>query len=138
VLAEKHIEPKWRDEQIGQIKPLLVEDWLKKLTLAPKNKSHLKNLLHVLFNAAMRCELIPCQHNPMGLVRVKDSSKRLRDPNALTADEFRNVLENVSEPFRTMCIAAMCLGLFSRKDHRERPTFKCTHQVESYSERPTE
>ena len=27
------------------------------------------------------------------------------------ADEFRKVLENISEPFRTMCIVAMCLGL---------------------------
>lgn len=59
-----------------QIKSLLVEDWLKKLNLAPKSKSHLKNLMRVLFYAAMRWELIPYQHNPMNLVRVKDSSKK--------------------------------------------------------------
>jgi integrase len=108
---KNHIEPKWRDHPIEQVKPLLVEDWLKKLTLAPKSKSHLKNLMHILFNAAMRWELIPYQHNPMGLVRVKDSSKRLKEPTVLTADEFRKVLENIPEPFRTMCIVAMCLGL---------------------------
>jgi integrase len=108
---KNHVEPKWRDHPIEQIKPLLVEDWLKKLDLAPKSKSHLKNLMRVLFNAAMRWELIPYQHNPMSLVRVKDSSKRLRVPKALSADEFRKVLENIPEPFRTMCIVAMCLGL---------------------------
>ena len=106
-----HVGPKWRDYPIEQIKPLLVEDWLKKLDLAPKSKSHLKNLMHVLFNAAMRWELIPYQHNPMGLVRVKDSSKRQREPKALSVDEFRTVLEYIPEPFRTMCIVAMCLGL---------------------------
>lgn len=73
-----HVEPKWRDYPIEQIKPLLVEDWLKRLDLAPKSKSHLKNLMRVLFNAAMRWELIPYQLNPMTLVRVKDSSKRQR------------------------------------------------------------
>jgi integrase len=106
-----HVEPKWRDFSIEQIKPLLVEDWLKKLSLAPKSKSHLKNLMRVLFNAAMRWELIPYQHNPMSLVRVRDASKRQREPKALSIEEFRNLLENVPEPFRTMCIVAMCLGL---------------------------
>jgi integrase len=42
---------------------------------------------------------------------VKDSSKRQRKPKALSVEEFRRVLENVPEPFWTMCIVAMCLGL---------------------------
>jgi len=108
---KNHVEPKWRDYLIEQIKPLLVEDWLKKLNLAPKSKSHLKNLMRVLFSAAMRWELIPYQHNPVSLVRVKDGSKRQREPKALSVDEFRKVLESIPEPFRTMCIVAMCLGL---------------------------
>jgi len=108
---KNYVEPKWRDYPIEQIKPLLVEDWLKKLNLAPKSKSHLKNLMRVLFNAAMRWELIPYQHNPMSLVRVKDGSKRQREPKALSVDEFRKVLESIPEPFRIMCIVAMCLGL---------------------------
>jgi integrase len=108
---KNHVEPKWRDSPIEQIKPLHVEEWLKKLDLAPKSKSHLKNLMRVLFNAAMRWELIPYQLNPMSLVRVKDSSKRQREPKALSVDEFRKLLEYIPEPFRTMCIVAMCLGL---------------------------
>ncbi len=92
---KNHVEPKWRDHPVEQIKPLLVEDWLKRLDLAPKSKSHLKNLMH----------------NPMSLVRVKDSSKRQREPKALSVGEFRKLLEHVPEPFRTMCIVAMCLGL---------------------------
>ena len=108
---KNHIEPKWRDFPIQNIKPLLVEDWLKKLDLAPKSKAHLKTLMHVLFNAAMRWELIPYQHNPMSLVRVNDSSKRLKEPKFLTAQEFCTLLEHIPEPFRTMRIVAMCLGL---------------------------
>jgi len=67
--------------------------------------------MHVLFNAAMRWELIPYEHNPMSLVRVKDSSKRLREPKFLTPEEFCALLEHIPEPFRTMCTVAMCLGL---------------------------
>src|SRR5260370_14750598 len=106
---KNHVEPKWRDYPIEQIKPLLVEDWLKKLDLAPKSKSHLKNLMRVLFNAAMRWQLIPYQHNPMSLVRVNASSKRQRQPKALSVEEFRKLLEHVPAPFRTMCILSICL-----------------------------
>jgi len=84
---------------------------LKRLSLAPKSKSHLKNLMRVWFNAAMRWELIPYQLNPMSLVRVKDGSKRKREPKVLSVDEFRRMLEHIPEPFRTMCIVAMCMGL---------------------------
>jgi integrase len=108
---KNYIKPKWAECSLDQIKPLAVEDWLKRLSLAPKSKSHLKNLMRVLFNAAMRWELIPYQLNPMSPVRVKDGSKRKREPKALSAEEFRQMLEPIPEPFRTMCIVAMCMGL---------------------------
>jgi integrase len=66
--------------------------------------------MRVLFNAAMRWELIPYQLNTMSLVRVKDGSKRKRESKALSAEEFRQMLEHIREPFRTMCIVAMCMG----------------------------
>jgi len=108
---ENHIKPRWAEFPINQIKPVAVEDWLKKLKLAPKSKSHLKGLMRLLFNAAMRWEFLPYQLNPMSLVRVRDSSKRIREPRALSAVEFRRLLEYIPEPFHTMCIVAMCLGL---------------------------
>jgi integrase len=108
---KNYIKPKWAECSLDQIKPLAVEDWLKRLSLAPKSKSHLKNLMRVLFNAAMRWELISYQLNPMSLVRVKDGSKRKREPKILSAEEFRQMLEHILEPFRTMCIVAMCMGL---------------------------
>ncbi len=64
-----------------------------------------------LFNCAMRWELIEINDNPMRLVRVKDSSKRLHEPRPLTVEEFSKLLPQIPEPFRTMCIVAMCLGL---------------------------
>jgi integrase len=108
---KNYVKPKWAECSLDQIKPLAVEDWLKRLSLAPRSKSHLKNLMRVLFNSAMRWELTPYQLNPMSLVRVKDGSKRKREPKILSAEEFRQMLEHIPEPFRTMCIVAMCMGL---------------------------
>lgn len=106
-----HIKPKWNNSPIETIKPLAVEQWLRDIDLAPKSKGHLKNLMRLLFNCAMRWELIPYQHNPMSLVRVRDASKRMREPVVLTVPQFRQVLGHVPEPYRTMCIVAACLGL---------------------------
>jgi len=108
---KNHIKPKWSKYPIENIKPLSVEQWLKEIDLAPKSKGHLKNLMRLLFNCAMRWELIPYQQNPMSLVRVRDASKRMREPVVLTVAQFREVLEHVPEPYRTMCIVAACLGL---------------------------
>jgi len=55
--------------------------------------------------------LLPRQLNPMRLVRVIDASRRKREPKALSADEFQQMLEHVPEPFRTMCLIAMRMGL---------------------------
>lgn len=106
-----YINPKWGEYLMNQIKPLAVEQWLKGLNLAPKSKAHLKNQMRILFHCAMRWELLPYQANPMGLVRVKDSSKRVRMPAVLTIEQFREVLLHIPEPYRTMCVVAGCLGL---------------------------
>jgi integrase len=67
--------------------------------------------MHILFQWAMKWELMDLQINPMKLVHVKGSSKRLREPVTLTRKQFHHVLRFVVEPFRTMCVVAMCLGL---------------------------
>jgi integrase len=108
---KNHIKPKWGDYLISKIKPMAVEQWLKELDLAPKSRAHIRSLMSNLFNCAMRWELLELNANPMRLVRVKDSSKRLREPRPLTVEEFRSLLPYLREPFRTMSIVAMCLGL---------------------------
>jgi len=106
-----HIKPKWGEHLIAKVKPVAVEQWLKGLNLAPKSRAHVRSLMGNLFNCAMRWELLEINDNPMRLVRVKDSSKRLREPRPLTVEEFSRLLPHLPEPFRTMCIVAMCLGL---------------------------
>lgn len=106
---DRYIRPRWAETPITGVKPMMVEDWLKQLKLAPKTRGHIRGLMSLLFKCAQRWELVPS--NPMQLVRVKDVSKRVERPSVLTAEEFHRVLPHVREPYRTMVLIAGCLGL---------------------------
>jgi integrase len=97
---KSHIKPKWGGYPLQEMKPLSVEQWLKGLDLAPKSKGHLKNQMRMVFNCAMRWELVHYQTNPIGLVRAKDVSKRMRQPTTLTIEnstEFSSTFQNPTE-----------------------------------------
>jgi len=105
----KHIRPRWAEVLVDRITPMVVEDWLKRLALAPKTRSHIRSLMHTIFQCAQRWELV--ERNPIKLVRVKGGSKRLKPPRIITPEEFQQLLALIREPFRTMVLVAGCLGL---------------------------
>src|SRR5882724_4441324 len=106
-----HIKPRWGDHPVRKMKPLGVELWLKQLALAPKTKGHLQNLLRVLFNCAMRWELVDIRENPMKLVRVRGGSKRTKEPKVLTIPQFQQLVQELNDPYRTMVILDLATGL---------------------------
>ena len=106
---KNYIRPRWAQTPMSVVKPMAVEDWLRGLELAPKTKSHIRSLMHTIFQCAERWELT--DKNPIKLVRVKGGTKRLKTPRVLTPDEFQSLLPLIREPFRTMVLVAGCLGL---------------------------
>lgn len=104
-----HIRPRWNQTPLAGMKTLAVEDWLKSLSLAPKSKSHIKSLMHTIFQCARRWELV--EKNPIELVRVRGGSKRLRIPRVLTPEQFCFLPPLIPEPYRTQVWVAGCLGL---------------------------
>lgn len=106
---KNQIRPRWAGIPMAAIKPMAVEDWLRKLALAPKTKSHVRSLMHTIFQCAERWELI--DRNPIKLVRVKGGTKRLKTPRVLAPEQFHVLLPLIREPFRTMVLIAGCLGL---------------------------
>lgn len=104
-----HVKPKWAGTSIQEVKPMAVENWLNGLKLSPKTKSHIKQLMHVIFGCAMRWELI--DKNPISLVRVKGGSKREVRPRILEVAEFGRLVSAIKEPYRTMVVIAGSLGL---------------------------
>src|SRR5260370_17328756 len=104
-----HIKPQLGDYPIAKVNTVRVEEWISKLDLAPKSKGHVRSLMHILFQWAMKWELMDLQVNPMKLVHVKGSSKRLREPVTLTRKQFPPVLHFMLHPFLTTSFLPLCL-----------------------------
>jgi integrase len=104
---ENHIRPKWGSEFVQNIKTIAIEDWLETYPHSQQVRAHVRNLMHTLFQAALRWEMV--ERNPVDLVR--QSRKRLKTPRVLTPAEFKALLAQLSEPYRTMVITVACLGL---------------------------
>jgi integrase len=107
----KHISPKWGASLLREVKPYPVQEWLRKLAVAPKTRSHIRGLLYRLFEKAMHWELIPLERNPMSLVELRGVSKRMKPPRILTEEEFGALLNELVHPYRCMVLLAGCTGL---------------------------
>ncbi len=109
--VENHIRPKWKDYPLDRVKAAAVEQWLKQLILAPKTRTHIRSLMHAMFEAAQRWELVDLGKNPIRLVRVKGGSRRRSRPQILTSEQFYELLEFIPGKYRLMVLVAQCLGL---------------------------
>jgi integrase len=106
-----HILPKWGDCVVSDLQARPVEMWLDSLSLSPKSKSHIRGLIHVLWDYAQWRGDVVMARNPMELVTVKGVGKRQRKPRSLTVEEFRRFALHLEEPFRTMALCCVCFGL---------------------------
>ena len=106
-LFETHIRPKWGNQFVQNVRTMAVEKWLENYPHSRQIKSHVRNLMHTLFQAALRWEMI--ERNPVDLVR--QSRKRLKTPRVLTPAEFKAFVGKLAEPYKTMVVTIACLGL---------------------------
>jgi integrase len=111
VWLSNHILPTWGDCSLNEVKARPVELWLRTLALAPKSKAHIRGVLSLLWDYAMWRGEVPTQRNPMELVTIRGATKRKRQPRSLTVDEFRLFAQNLAEPFHTIALLCVCLGL---------------------------
>ena len=106
-----HITPKWGDCPVQDIQPRPVELWLAGLLLSPKSKTHVRSLMHSLFEFAMFDGSLAIGRNPISLVRNIGATRRIRKAAVLTVDQFQRLLNELHEPFKTMALLCVCLGL---------------------------
>lgn len=106
-ILKNWIRPRWGNEFLQSVRTLAVENWLKGIKRSANTRAHIRNLMHLLFNCAIRWELI--EKNPVQLVR--QSTRRTRVPRVLTPEEFRKLQDEMEEPYRTMVLIAGSLGL---------------------------
>jgi integrase len=107
----KWIRPKWGSVVLTEVKTIPVEAWLTSVPRSPQSRGHIRNMFHVLFQSAMRWDLT--DRNPITLVRQSIARKTI--PRILTPKEFRALLKELTEPYKTMVLGAGCLGLRARE-----------------------
>jgi len=64
------VVPHWGTGSVSEVKTVAVEEWLKGLPLANGSKAKVRNVMHALFNHAMRHEW--AERNPITLVRQRE------------------------------------------------------------------
>ncbi len=106
-----HILPEWGDKAIGTLQPRPVELWLRELPLSPKSKTHVRSLMHGLVEFAMWAGLLDISRNPISLVQNKGAMRKVRKARSLTVEQFHALLRELHEPFATLALLSVCLGL---------------------------
>jgi len=110
---EIHILPRWGKHSLAAIKSVEVEAWLRGLVTAngkpasPGTRTKIRNLLSAIFSHAIRFEW--AARNPITAVRT--SSKRLRIPDILTAEEFQALVEALPRRARVVVLLDGSTGL---------------------------
>jgi integrase len=124
-MLSARILPEWEDVRVVDMAkdPMAVEQWIKGLQtkpkkkgekprdLAPKSKLHTRAVMHRLFEYAMRWRYLDCQRNPMALIELKGTSRRVRPIYLLTAQQYYAVLSELAAHVRLMAILAMNMGM---------------------------
>ena len=103
----KWIAPKWGNYSLADVRTVGVESWLGTLKLSNGSRAKLRNILSAIFAHAMRWEFF--DRNPITLVR--QSAKRQRTPEVLTADELNALLAELTGAYRVMVYVAVTTGL---------------------------
>jgi integrase len=136
-----HIIPKWGGVPLDEVKSVAVERWLRSLTkapaqprkvaigeakpatpketapqpLAPASKAKIRNHMSALFSHCIRHELYT-KLNPIAPVR--QSAVRQRDPDILTLDEMRSIINNIKPAAIKMMVAVASASALRRSEVR--------------------
>jgi integrase len=67
--------------------------------------------MHGLVEFAMWSGMLDISRNPVSLVRNIGATRKVRKARSLTAEQFHALLKELQEPFATMALLSVCLGL---------------------------
>jgi integrase len=101
------IIPRWGHYELGEVRTIEVESWLRSLPRARSTCAKIRNVMSILFNHAVRYELF--DSNPIRLVR--QSAKRRMAPNVLTPAEIKILVDALALREKTLVLLAATTGL---------------------------
>jgi integrase len=67
--------------------------------------------MHVLVEFAMWAGMLDISRNPVSLARNIGATRKIRKARSLTAEQFHALLKELQEPFATLALLSVCLGL---------------------------
>ncbi len=103
----KWILPRWGNYRLKDVKSVAVEEWLRSLDLSNGSKAKIRNIMHAVFNHAVRWEW----HDRNPITHVRQSSKRKSIPTVLTLAEVEELLLYLEEPTHTAVLVDVMTGL---------------------------
>jgi integrase len=112
---KSRILPNWKDVALDDVKSVAVEKWLRGLALAPASKAKIRNHMSALFSHCIRNELYG-KLNPIASVR--QSAVRQHDPDILTLDEIRSIINNIQQPAIQIMVATAAASALRRSEVR--------------------
>ena len=108
VYLRKWILPKWGSEYLHNIKPVVVEKWLRSLVgLSNGSRAKIRNIMSGLYSHAIRYEM--ADRNP--ITAVRQSSKREQVPAILEIAELHRLFEALALRERAMIVCDALTGL---------------------------
>jgi integrase len=109
------ILPVWKDIPLDDVKSVAVEKWLRSLDLAKGTKAKIRNHLSSLFSHCIRHELYT-KLNPISSVR--QSAVRERDPEILTLDEMKAIIERIEPQVVRIMVFTVATSALRRSEMR--------------------
>jgi len=103
----KWILPRWGTYRVKDVRAVAVEEWLRSLKLSNGSKAKMRNIMHAVFNHAIRWEW----HERNPITHVRQSAKRAKTPIVLTIEETADLLSLLREPARTAVFLDVLTGL---------------------------
>jgi integrase len=103
----KWILPRWGNYRLKDVKSVAVEEWLRSLQLSNGSKAKISNIMHAVFNHAVRWEW----HDRNPISHVRQSAKRMSIPTVLTLAEVEELLIYLEEPTHTAVLVDVMTGL---------------------------
>jgi integrase len=111
-LLDDYVEAHFGHTPIRDMKPLVIDKWIKGLNLAATTKSSIRSIMSVCFRLAALHEFIPSfEANPMTLIKIKGVTKRQKTIPEVTIDQFKAIFAKLPEPLNIMVLVDGAYGL---------------------------
>ena len=100
---------------LRQIRTMEVERWLRTLVrsdgkrLAASSKAKIRDVMHSVFEHAIRYEWLAQDSNP--ITKVRQSAKRERIPEVLEVREIQSLLQHLADREKVLVLLAATTGL---------------------------